>query len=468
MRKVFLISFLLLIVFFSAFSQGSVSISFKNGAALKDSTVFIHVFNGKTNPILDSGKYDGINPVRLKIAKVLPAMYEVYIVINKRGHVYPIVLTPKDPNISFELDYSNLDKFLVPPVNDENKALSEIMESYINMNSSIQAATGKYAIKTADDTITYKKQMMAIDSVNLNFESIAAKINKKYPGSFAGDVLCKMLVVKTSREHFGTISVGIRTNYILEHFFDNWNFKDRRFVYNPFVGEAIKYYLNTIYPKENDYDRNPAERLTKSVNIIMSRAYQDTIVEDYVVNYLIDYFLRRGPGEIILFLYENYLEACTLELNEKTLERIKELNNLKLGHKAPEFTLPNEYGTPVSLSSVTGKGPVMLIFWASWCNHCKTEVPKFYDVFMEYKDRGFRTLAVSLDDDKAQWLSFISMHKLGWTNVSDLKKFMSDVSRLYFIYNTPTIFLIDKDGNIIAKNMRPQELREQLEKLYKK
>jgi peroxiredoxin len=464
MNKILLTTIFSLIICFSGFSQGSVTINFKNASTLKGTKIYIHVFNGKTNGILDSAAFDGTSPVKLNISgKVLPAMYEVFF----GNHVYPIVLTPKDANISFDLDNNNLDKFIVPDVNDENKALSEILDAYMNMNKNIQMASSKYALKSGEDTVTYKKQMLAIDSINVSFAHIASKINNKYKGSYVGDVLCKMMVLKTPKEIFGTISVGLRTNYILEHFFDDWNFKDKRFVYNPFMGEALKYYLNTIYPKENDYDKNPAERLTKAVNIIMSRAYQDSTVEDYTVNYLIDYFLRRGPGEIILFLYDNYLEACTLELNEKTLERIKELYNLKLGHKAPDFSLPNEYGTKISLSSVTGKGTVLLMFWASWCTHCKTEVPKFYEVYNQYKNKGFQVIAVSLDDDKSQWLSFISFNKLGWINVSDLKKFQSEVSRLYFIYNTPTTFLLDKDGNIISKNLRPQELKEHLEKIYK-
>jgi peroxiredoxin len=459
-----LLSVIFSFIFFSVgFSQGSVKISFKNAEALKNTTVYVHAYDGKTSAIIDSSKYDGTSPVRLNIPKVIPAMYEVFF----KNNVFPFVLTSKDANISFEIDYSNLNKFIVPAVNEENKALSEMIEAYMNLNKSLQEASAKHPVKSPEDTVAYKKQMLAIDSANVSFAGIATKINNKYKGTYVGDVLCKMLVIKTPKEIYGTISVMHRTNYILEHFFDDWNFKDRRFVYNPFVGEAIKYYLNTIYPKENDYDKNPAERLTKAVNIIMSRAYQDSVVEEYTVNYLIDYFLRRGPGEIILFLYDNYLEACTLELNEKTLERIKELYNLKLGHKAPDFTLPDEYGKNITLSSMTGKGPVLLIFWASWCNHCKTEVPSFFEVYNQYKDKGFRALAVSLDDDKAQWLSFVSMHKLGWTNVSDLKKFMSEVARLYFIYNTPTTFLLDKEGNIVAKNFRPYELKEHLQKIYK-
>ena len=465
MNKLFLISIFNLIICFSVFSQGSVTINLKNADQLKGKSFYIRFYQGLEIPVLDSSKFDGINPVKLNITgNVLPGVYEVYF----GNQLYPFILTQKDPQIIIDIDNSQSNKFIVPPVNNENKAFSELLNSFMEMNGKMQSAYSKYVVSSKDDTINYKKQTKATDSLNQVFADESEKISKKYKGTYTAEVLSKILVITMSKELMGSINLGLRTNYILDHFFDNWNFNDERFIYNPFIREQLKFYLNSIYPKENDYDKNPAERLTKSVNIIMSRSLQNNTVKEFTVNYLIDYYLMKGPGEIILFIYDNYYEACTLELNEKTLERIKQLKNVKPGNKAPDFTIKNETGKDISLNSIIGKGPVMILFWASWCNHCKAEAPKYAEVFNEFKSKGFQTIAVSLDDDKNQWLYAINLYKLsGWINVCDFKKFNSDVAREYFIYNTPTMFLLDKEGKILFKNIRPEELRKQLEIIYK-
>lgn len=76
---------------------------------------------------------------------------------------------------------------------------------------------------------------------------------------------------------------------------------------------------------------------------------------------------------------------------------------LQLGDKAPEFTLTDfASGQPVSLASFLGKKVVMLEFWATWCDICKSEMPRLVKEYEEYKEKGFQLLGITLsrDDDK--------------------------------------------------------------------
>ncbi len=70
---------------------------------------------------------------------------------------------------------------------------------------------------------------------------------------------------------------------------------------------------------------------------------------------------------------------------------------LKIGDKAPTFTLEDfETGKPVSLSDFLGHKVIMLEFWATWCDICKSEMPRLEQEYRQYKDKGYRLLGITL------------------------------------------------------------------------
>ena len=117
---------------------------------------------------------------------------------------------------------------------------------------------------------------------------------------------------------------------------------------------------------------------------------------------------------------------------------------------APDFTLIEGNGRPVKLSKYKGK-VVLLNFWATWCGPCKTEIPWFIEFEKTYKDRGFETLGVSMDEN-------------GWQAVRPFVKKMAvnypvmigndGVAQLYGgIEALPSTFLIDRDGRIASVHL---------------
>ena len=85
--------------------------------------------------------------------------------------------------------------------------------------------------------------------------------------------------------------------------------------------------------------------------------------------------------------------------------------------------------------------------------------------YKEFHAKGFDILGVSLDEDKAKWVAAIAKDGLTWTHVSDLKGWQSDVAALYSIQSIPSNVLIDKNGKVIAKNLRGEALLNKLETL---
>ena len=132
-----------------------------------------------------------------------------------------------------------------------------------------------------------------------------------------------------------------------------------------------------------------------------------------------------------------------------------------VGAVAPEITLNTPEGTPFSLSSLRGK-VVMIDFWASWCKPCRAENPNVVALYNQYKSKGFEILGVSLDREKEPWVKAIADDQLTWHHVSDLKFWQSEAAVKYGVQSIPCTLILDKDGKIIAKNLRGEELAKKL------
>jgi peroxiredoxin len=138
-----------------------------------------------------------------------------------------------------------------------------------------------------------------------------------------------------------------------------------------------------------------------------------------------------------------------------------------VGIIAPDFTLPTPEGTPFTLSSTRGKY-VMIDFWAAWCQPCRRENPNVVALYGKYKDKGFDIVGVSLDRTKEDWVKAIADDQLAWHQVSELKFWQSAIVQKYGVTAIPATFLLDKEGKIIAKNLRGDELAKKLEELMGK
>jgi thiol-disulfide isomerase/thioredoxin len=113
------------------------------------------------------------------------------------------------------------------------------------------------------------------------------------------------------------------------------------------------------------------------------------------------------------------------------------------------------------------RGKVVLIdFWASWCGPCRKENPNVKVNYDKYKSKGFEILGVSLDRDINAWRNAIEQDGLTWHHVSDLKGWQSQHAALYSVTSIPQTVLIDKKGNIIARNIRGEQLGIKLKEIF--
>jgi len=214
--------------------------------------------------------------------------------------------------------------------------------------------------------------------------------------------------------------------------------------------------------------------------------YQSVVDQVDEEDFDIKGFVAANPASNVTayILYRNFswrLEPDTLEnlasqldssLSESPYiqelrEIIRTLRTVEVGKTAPDFTLPDPEGNPFTLSSLKGQY-VLIDFWASWCPPCRAENPNVVVAYNQYKDKGFTVLGVSLDREKQDWLDGIAQDQLTWHHVSDLKFWDSAPAALYGIRAIPSNLLIDREGVIIAKNLREEALQEKLAEIFGK
>lgn len=146
----------------------------------------------------------------------------------------------------------------------------------------------------------------------------------------------------------------------------------------------------------------------------------------------------------------------------------KALNTtIKVGEKAPDFTLNDPSGKPITLSSFQGK-VVLLDFWASWCGYCKDENQELIPIYNTFKDQGFEIFSVSVDNKKEAWVNAIRNQKLSWpAHGSDLKGWEScKVAATYGVDALPTAFLIDENGIVIGTGMDAYDIEKKLNWIF--
>ena len=116
---------------------------------------------------------------------------------------------------------------------------------------------------------------------------------------------------------------------------------------------------------------------------------------------------------------------------------------------APDFTLTQLNGEPLTLSSYRGK-VVLLDFWATWCVPCREEIPRFVELQDKYRERGLRIIGVSMDDSVDPVRPFAQQFHINYPVVMGNAKLGEEYGG---VLGLPIAFLLDQDGRIVKKHI---------------
>lgn len=192
------------------------------------------------------------------------------------------------------------------------------------------------------------------------------------------------------------------------------------------------------------------------------RNFTFDIAEDLHYFKMIDSTLSKAyPQSTHVKELHNYITEAEKQLDQQESQG----SQIRIGSKAPNIALPSPDGDTIELYSLRGKY-VLLDFWAAWCGPCRRENPNLVENYDKYHEKGFEIYQVSLDKNRKAWVDAIQHDNLGWYHVSDLKYWNSEPAKKYNVRGIPANFLLDKNGKIIAINLRGKALGKRLDKIF--
>jgi peroxiredoxin len=254
---------------------------------------------------------------------------------------------------------------------------------------------------------------------------------------------------------------GIADFYGKEAFgYVNWS--DKQYADEPLVASAFQD-LTTRLLELGATEDQMKQHLTEQIRRIPSGTFTHRMALGAVVSTLKNFshplYPTLAKDYIGLYRNDSYGEIGPLEFD------IKKNATFTPGMEAPDLVGPTPEGQTLALSELKGK-IVLIDFWASWCGPCRRENPNVVANYTKYKEKGFEILGVSLDKNADAWKKAIADDGLTWKHISDLKGWSSDHARLYSVNSIPQTLLLDKEGKIIQRNLRGEQLTAKLEELF--
>lgn len=225
---------------------------------------------------------------------------------------------------------------------------------------------------------------------------------------------------------------------------------------------------------EKEKDAHKIDSLKVVINQIQSSTdslladYKTRYAECYVAPYFMELnMLRPCTTEQINDFYNHLSASVKASPKGKWIgAHLASMNTLNPGCPAPDFVLQTAEGQELSLKELRGK-IVLIDFWASWCAPCLGEMPNVKKLYAKYHEKGLEVLGISMDNKKEAWLKSIEKEQLPWLQVSSLKGMgRCPVAKSYEVMAIPKFYIIDREGRIVAKDLRGKDLAEKVSSLF--
>ena len=446
-----------------------------NSITAQSNTLFYNLngFKGE-KAILFSTKGDLVNPIDtayrqstgayvfFDIDKLATGVYTVYF----NDSLYTELIINKE-DIVIRAEASNLLTSIKVLKSEENKILFNYWNYALEVKDSTtiyQYRIRKLELKTYDTNdpriLKMKRRIKAMED---GIDKYVAYQAVKYPNSFAPKLLQAYLIPEMEKynKKYPNKKYSSEETFLRDHFFDNIDFNDERFLQTKVIYTVVNDYIKTF--------GKPAS--TVNYNAVIDKVLSTAVINNRVYEYCLDLFFRTFEPSIyenvIVHLIDDYylpyysLSGVNTTYYAHLSERIKAL---KPGKKAPNIILKDTSGVVHNLYETDAKAK-LIVFYSSDCPHCEKALPGLLEIFTMYQEQGLIAFGVAIDDDKELWKSEIRKFNMNWTSVSDLKGLLSPYLDKYNIKATPYIIILNKDNIIMKKPSNTNEIHTTLVQL---
>ena len=319
---------------------------------------------------------------------------------------------------------------------------------------------GEYR-KITSDLMEYRKQLMA-ENPNV----LLSKIFR---------IMTDIEIPDAPKNEKGEIiDSNFQYQYYYKHYFDNFDWADERIVRTPVFHAKLEGFMKRLTPQMPD-------SIIKSADIVLGKAAAGRENFKYCLFWITNHYETSqfmGMDKVFVHMVDNYYSKGKAWWADETViakmqDRANNLRNNLLGNKAPNLTMLDTSHVYHSLYNMRAKYTIV-VFWDAGCGKCKEEMPKLKNIYAEYNPPGsqkpnkpgtlpapkyFDIYGVSLTPNGEDWKNYVRDNKLPWLNVYDPNN-ETGFRRLYDIYSTPVIYVLDENKKIIAKRISAEQIKE--------
>jgi thiol-disulfide isomerase/thioredoxin len=420
-------------------------------AGFGEADVYLANFYGDRNTIIDTARSDTSGIVRFELPANFPSgMYRVYLDEN----VFFDLIFNKE-NITIVTDYNDLYEQLNVTESLENQLFYDFLRTKHDYRRKFDLLAPVNDYYPRNDSFFHIARAQYI-GIQAEFLVYIDDVIEQYPNAW----VTRIIRLQKPLFYDPSMDDQTRRDHSIEHYFDNFEFSDVELVKsNVFTTKAIEYM--SLYSNPNYTQEQLENEFIKAVDKIMYKAMDNSLVYEFIVEYLVGGFERYHFDKVLDYIAENYApEQCENEERKSDLQtRLTKYAELSIGKEAPEIFAADPDGNTIKLSGIKSDH-VLVIFWASWCPHCNTLLPEIHNIYQSsLNPRTLQVLSVSLDNDLNEWNAALAKGSYSWINVSELKGWDSKTAIDYNVYATPTMFLLDRNKNILAKPITLDELK---------
>lgn len=435
----------------------------------KNTWVYLGYYYGKVKALADSALLDAGSRGVFKGKEPLPG--GIYFIVSPRKEILFELLIDKQQQFSVSADSASLPNNITFTGSPDN-IMFHTYTSFTNKTGRAINKTGGElaAAKNARDSARIKARLkMLTEKMQYYRDSISAKD----PSSFLAALFLAMkepVVPPAPKQPGGKYDSTYAYRYYKSHYWDGVSFGDGRLVRTPFLEPKLeKYYKDLVVPHPDSVNREVDHML------LYARTSPDMfkfLLVHFVQKYINPEFM--GLDAVFVHLFEKYIntgqaEFFTRQYKDFMTRRAYSLMANLIGQPAANMEMVDTLDKPMPLYNIQSDFTV-ICFWDPTCSHCKEVVPKVDSIYQaKWKKQGVVVYGVMVDGGKDKWIKFIKDNNInGWIHVyrlpsqeeADQAAGKPSYRQLYDVYQTPVLYLLDKDKRIIAKKLTYLQLDE--------
>ncbi|MGB1206112.1 MAG: thioredoxin-like domain-containing protein [Chitinophagales bacterium] len=353
-------------------------------------------------------------------------------------------------NIVFSADYQNIGESLIVEASLETKLYYEYREQAIKSEFE-KAQASQMLQQTKKSTSETDKEVLTIfNEAQEKYQKVVQNILSQHSDTYVSKII-RFSQIPSTDLFWGEIK---RNEFLQQKMLANFDFSDTSLLHSSTVAKSIVNYLS-LYVADYMSVAEQETAFMAAADALLSKAKKENgEVYAFVLEYLLQSFGILEADKVLKHIAQNYdlNEGCNNA--EKTRFIQDKLANIKLfglGKQVPNIELFDEKGIAFELKEKT-KMPTLLIFWASWCEHCTQILPQIKKLYEQQENpKKWEVIAVSLDEDKAVWQAFIADGKYSWFNSCDFNAWEGESIKKLHLYATPTMYWLDKE--LIIKDL---------------